>query len=92
MRAALIFLMGLTFSLSGNADITAEIEFQQRMKAMGNSISSDKAGETDYCRKLADRIQSNFRPQQNYMAKEQYQRECLGEEERAIEPVAPFDR
>jgi hypothetical protein len=92
MRVALISFVGLIFCFAANADSTAEIEFQQRMQALGNSISTDKSQESEYCKELARKIQSTFGPQRNYVAKEEYRRECMRQEQLPTGSTPAFDR
>lgn len=92
MRAFLISVMGLTVCFSANADTTAEVEFQQRMQALGNSISTDKSQESNYCRELSRQIESTTGPQRKFIARQEYQRECMRQDEAPTSSTPAFDR
>ena len=92
MRAVTVLFMIWALSATVAADTTAEIEFQQRMQALGKSISTENSQESEYCRELARRIQNTFGPQRNFVAKEEYRRECMRQDEPAPVPPPAFDR
>ena len=59
------------------ADDTAAAEFRQRAQTLGDSISSDNAGESERCRQLAQDVQRlKGRPQQRFSAQQLYDLEC----------------
>ena len=79
MRFKLILLPVLSaLSLSpAIANDTAAQEFQSQAQSLGDSISSDNSGISDYCQRLAQDIADlKGKPQRRFTARQRYDQEC----------------
>ena len=63
------------------ADDTATLEFQQRARALGESISTDTTRESEHCAQLRREVEAQRGlPQRSYTARQAYRAECMRDE------------
>lgn len=80
MYRMLAAMLGLSLCASAFADETARIEFQQRAKALGQSISSDNARQSEHCTNLRRQMEeSRGMPQRSSTARQAYEADCVEE-------------
>ena len=87
MNSLLLAILGLAFTANTLADETATKEFQQRAEALGRSISSDNAIQSERCAELRRQVEAaRAKPQRLSTARQAYQEECTRD---YTEPVSP---
>ncbi len=77
MIRILAIILGLCLGAASFADESASIEFQQRAKALGQSISSDNARQSERCAELRRQMEATKGPQRHTTARQAYEEECV---------------
>ena len=80
MYRMLATMLGLSLCVTTFADDTASIEFQERARALGQSISSDNARQSERCTTLRRQMDaSRGMPQRSSTARQAFEAECVGD-------------
>ena len=70
-----LFAVGLSPAIAND---TAAQEFQSQAQSLGESISSDNAGISEHCQRLAQDIADlKGKPQRRFTARQRYDQECM---------------
>ena len=97
MRTVLLMVLCLAIATTALAQSAQQqererLKFQQRARTLGDAISADKPRETARCKELRQEIDLyKGKPQRRYIARRNYEAECMREEtdtDRAT--AAPF--
>jgi hypothetical protein len=77
MVRMLAAILGLSLGVTALAEDTESVEFQQRAKALGQSISADNAQRSERCIELRRRAEQTKGPQRRSTARQAFEAECM---------------